>query len=114
MTEDKWLDGITESVDMNLSKLWEMVKAREAWSAACSPWGYKQSDATEQQNRIPYGFAFSTFSPFSKYGAIYKNRFQNFLGFKDLIPSQSPFENHQKETSSVSANPSPKHTHCKV
>ena len=48
----RWLDGITDSVDMSLSKLREMVKVREAWSAVVH--GVTKNRTTEQQQQLTF------------------------------------------------------------
>ena len=52
MTEVRRLDGVTDSMNMSLRKLWEMVKDREDWCTALHEWQRVRHDqATEQQQR---------------------------------------------------------------
>ena len=46
----RWLDCITELMDMGLSEFRELVMDREAWLTACDSWGLKELDTTERLN----------------------------------------------------------------
>ena len=46
----RWLDGFTDSMDMGLSKLWELVMDGQGGLVCCNSWGHKEPDTTERLN----------------------------------------------------------------
>ena len=98
-----WLNG------MSLSKFWEMVKDREAWRAAVSPWGCKELDMTQQLNNNEdywtVGFKWNLTKSYWVLGTKYwKLRIQS-TSVSDAIPSLTGLNHHHSHAISDSILP---------
>ena len=61
----RWLDGITDSMDVSLSELWELDDG-QGGLAYCDSWGCKESDTTEQLNSTELKFSIIDFEKSNK------------------------------------------------
>ena len=81
----RWLDGISDSVDMSLSQLWEIEKDRRL--VCFSPWGHKKSDTTEWLNNML--LIFQCLNSKRKSASLYSDRNRN-AKFYYLYQNQLP------------------------
>ena len=81
----RWLNGISDSVDMSLSQLWEIEKDRRL--VCFSPWGHKKSDTTEWLNNMP--LIFQCLNSKRKSASLYSDRNRN-AKFYYLYQNQLP------------------------
>ena len=67
----RWLDGITDLMDMSLSKFWGVGDGQGSM-ACCIPWGHKESDMTEQlNNKMPMYKVCVYYTPRCVYKCVY-------------------------------------------